>query len=887
MALLEWFLREGGVVLSWWALVSLAGLAALPLSTRLLGFLPDRGYTLARVVGLLLIGFVFWLLTSFGLLRNDIGSMAFAWLLVLIIGLILVFSGRERPDLRALWREHKGAIITTEILFFVLLLGWAAIRAAQNDTFSTEKPMELAFISAIMRTDVFPPPDPWMAGYAISYYYFGYVISAMLSMLSGVSSTVGFSMTNALLFALTGISAFGVVYNLVASLKRPGWARGALAAGLLGMALITLVGNFQLPLIELPYQTGNISQGYLDFWGTQGRLQAPPEGFGADSLEEWERWWWFRASRVLTDYNLDGSLPGAQPIDEFPQFSFLLADSHPHVLALPFAVAAIGLALNILLADRTPNRNERIFYGIYVGGLIFLNTWDGPIILAVLLGAEALRRVIQHRVGRLNAGDWWGLFLLGATLLAVAIIAYLPFFIGFRSQAAGLVPNMIYPTALQRYFLMFGPLILLFLPFLGVEIWRGAREKRLNLVLGTQTALVILLALLGITVLLVVVAAALPEISSLVTGFVASNGGWSVVLPQVLQRRLAFILLPVLILIGLALIVGRLFPRRPQNSTTGIAYNPANGFALLLIAAGFMLSLVPEFFYLRDNFGLRINTIFKFYYQAWVLFSIAAAFGVYSLLADRELPRMAFPLRAAYGIVLALVLITGLMYPVLGVYSRTTVEPLQFTGNGYVIGQAPAADAGLSLDGRYVQPGELIASDSGLVAPEEGTLRVVGESLVLVPAPTLDGGRWMVYPEYYDVIQCIDDLVDGTDVIVAEAVRDSYNSQYGRIGTMTGIPILLGWTNHERQWRGPTYDEVAGTREQDINRMYTEVRWEEAFFIIEQYGIDYIMFGQTERAQYGAQGEEKFQDNLEPVCQSGTATIYRVGEDVHLAQDFQ
>ena len=37
-------------------------------------------------------------------------------------------------------------------------------------------------------------------------------------------------------------------------------------------------------------------------------------------------------------------------IDEFPVFSYILGDNHPHVLAMPFAVLAVGMALNLLLA---------------------------------------------------------------------------------------------------------------------------------------------------------------------------------------------------------------------------------------------------------------------------------------------------------------------------------------------------------------------------------------------------------------------------------------------------------------------------------------------------------------------------------------------------------
>ncbi|MCS7070927.1 MAG: DUF2298 domain-containing protein, partial [Anaerolinea sp.] len=278
--LLDWIAREGGIVLSWWALVSAAGLAALPLCWRLLGGLPDRGYTLARAVGVLLVAFTFWLLASLGFLLNTTGSMALAWAIVAGVGLSiwLLTPAHERFDLRGWWRENRPVVIAGEILFIVLLFGWAIVRAHQNGLVATEKPMELAFISATMRSETFPPNDPWLSGYAISYYYFGYVMAAMLSMLSGVPSSIGFNMMISLLFALTGLTAFGVVYNLVRGGAVGAARRAGITVGLLGMVFVVLLGSFQFPLIEIPYQTRIASEAYLDFWGSNERMQVRQSG---------------------------------------------------------------------------------------------------------------------------------------------------------------------------------------------------------------------------------------------------------------------------------------------------------------------------------------------------------------------------------------------------------------------------------------------------------------------------------------------------------------------------------------------------------------------------------------------------------------------------------
>jgi uncharacterized membrane protein len=77
--------------------------------------------------------------------------------------------------------------------------------------------MEIAFINAILRSETFPPLDPWLSGFAISYYYFGYVMTAMLIRLTGVPTTNAFTLGGAHLFALTVTGAFSVTYNLVRS----------------------------------------------------------------------------------------------------------------------------------------------------------------------------------------------------------------------------------------------------------------------------------------------------------------------------------------------------------------------------------------------------------------------------------------------------------------------------------------------------------------------------------------------------------------------------------------------------------------------------------------------------------------------------------------------
>jgi uncharacterized membrane protein len=59
---------------------------------------------------------------------------------------------------------------------------------------------------------------------------------------------------------------------------------------------------------------------------------------------------------VINDLDLAGRSIGLQPIDEFPAFSFVLGDLHPHVLALPFGLAVLALAYELMLAGHRARR---------------------------------------------------------------------------------------------------------------------------------------------------------------------------------------------------------------------------------------------------------------------------------------------------------------------------------------------------------------------------------------------------------------------------------------------------------------------------------------------------------------------------------------------------
>ncbi len=852
-------------VFVWWLLTQILGLAALPLAHRLFKWLPGRGYAFAKPLGLLLTAYILWLGATLGFLRNTGGSIVVA--LVITAGLSLWLYDRRREDddqsLAGFVRSRWRLILTVEILFAVSFGAWAILRAYAPDKIMSaggEKWMEIAFLSAILESPTFPPQDPWLSGFAISYYYFSYVMMALVTRLSGVVATVGFELYNALIFALTVTGAFGVVNSLVAT-RVPGGSgeQHPLRYGLLGSFFVAVMGNLE-GLLEALYARGLLSDG---FWGWIDIPDLISAGRVTGSFYPGHGWWWWRASRVIRDRNLLGGPMPLNPIAEFPFFSFLLGDNHPHVMTLPFVLLAIALALNLL---RRPDcghepavdapaecegnagsprwwnpagyclAGDWFLFGscaLAIGALGFLNTWDLPIYLGLVVLAYGVGRwsstdeTVPHLLGKM--------LVLGIGLGIVGALLYLPFYISFSSQAGGVLPHLLSPTRLPQYLVMFGPFIFVAAWFLGAQLWTMGDRKR-ALGAAVRSWLVVVAApfvmLLGVLSLVLVTESGRqflqgvlsdPTIQQLVSA-VGPGPALRAILIARLRDPWLFLILS--LLIALSAVVAL----QPWNGAGRKASTSSSSdrFAALLFLCGLSLTFIPEFAYLRDSFGVRMNTIFKFYYQGWVLMGCASAYGVWWLLASPQ-ARTGRGLRVAFLAGTVLLAAAGLVYPVMASYSRV---------RGFE------------------------------------------------PEPSLDGAVNVArnHPDDWAAIEWLQANTPGTSVIL-EAPGLSYNYE-GRMSAFTGRPAVLGWALHQSQWRGSYVEQ--GKREPDIKTIYTTREGRQALDLLHKWDVDYVIVGPPERRYTedacratdppcnAAEALSKFDMLLHAVFSHGQTTIYRV-----------
>ncbi len=843
--------------LSWYLAISVVGWVSLPIAFRLLPNLTSKGFALARPLGLLVWGYLFWLLCSLGVLQNNTGGVVLAFVLLLALAVWSATKGRLQ-ELVSWIKDNKKTIIVMEVLFFVAFGLWTIVRAANPDAAYTEKPMELAFINAILRSPAFPPMDPWLSGYAISYYYFGYVIVAILIRVTGVTSSIGFNLSSALWFALTSLAAYGVVFDLIATWKH---ADGGKYKNLVK----TRLGAFFAPLFVLLI---SCFEGVLEFLYSN-RVFWKADASGALTSKFWtwlsiaeldtaptmpvsmwpnrsSGWLWWRGSRVLQDLNMAGGK--IEIIDEFPFFTYLLADLHPHLLAMPFCLLAIGLCLNLFLGVKGYlTSNESIFKwlkrwdfwftALILGSLAFINTWDFPIYVGLFCLVVTFMR--YKEIGW-KAERIWDFIKVGLFTGITGVVLFLPFYLGFKSQAGGLLPSLEFVTRGIHFWVFFGALLIPISIWLIFQLWPIKNAKAVLSAL--RFALLLFVGLFAASLLFgslifglgtnglglasssnAAMAALGQKLQMAGQAFSGIHGTFSAgaVVVAALVRRLnspgTWITLLLMLTVTWTLL-GQSKPGKTESQDADQAVNESadvdtssvRAFVAILILIGIALTAFPEFFYLRDQFGNRMNTIFKFYFQAWILWGIVASYASVELLS-----RLRGIKSALFTILLTVVVISGLAYPVVMLTNKTNnFKPVSFT-----------------LDGN-----DYLARNN---------------------------------TDDYTAMQWLSQQPLG---VVSEAIGGSY-TEYARVSTRTGMPTVLGWPGHEGQWRGG-YSEV-GSRESDIKTIYTSNDWVLVSSLIERYKIRYIYLGYLENSLYKTDGS-LFKANLPLVYQNNGVSIYEV-----------
>ena len=428
------------LVFAWWVIVGGLGLVFLPLTFHFFGSFWDKGYSLSKIIALLVISYFVWLLGSLKILPFTSQTI---WLIVaLATGFNFWLFRRQTKTVKKLVHTHQRIFIFEEALFLVALLFWAWIRGFQPNIQGLEKFMDYGFVNSILRARWFPPADMWLAGKSINYYYFGHLATAVLTKLSGLDSAITYNLMMALLFAFTMTASFTFGSNLFAVLKKNDKkTKKIVFAGLATALLVSLGGNLH-PLY---------------WWLTNHNFSA---------------YWYPDATRFIVEKF--GAADNT--IHEFPLYSFVVADLHGHLLNLPFVLLFLSLVLSFFFT-RSPRvtRLTRLTWSTrYLGISLLLavffmtNTWDFPIYFLIFGLATLYLNFTRYRRPTQALGSS---ALTGLICLGLALLFSLPYHLHFENITQGVALTDFHSPVWMLPVLWGWPLMLT-LTFIGFSFWK-------------------------------------------------------------------------------------------------------------------------------------------------------------------------------------------------------------------------------------------------------------------------------------------------------------------------------------------------------------------------------------------------------------------------------
>lgn len=794
-------------VVIWWLVLLVLGLLAFPLLFAPLRRFSDRGYIFSKLLGVLLLSYIVWALSALHVLAFSHLTLVLVLFALVFLGLVLFFV--QRAAIFDFVRKHWWLLLIEEVIFTAAFLLFVGVRSLNPDLFNVwrtgEKPMELAFLNALLRSPYMPPLDPWFAGGYINYYYYGYVLFASLIKLTGIVPTTAFNLAIPTLFALTFTGAIAIVYTLTRRIT----------IAFLGGFFVALIGNFNA-LMQV-----------------KGQVQALLAHVTIPPFDFWQ------SSRIIPF-----------TINEFPYWSFLFADLHPHVIDMPIEVLMLGVIAAFLLkpavepGEPPPSRWSQgalyLLAAFTLGTIACVNPWDMPVytlLLAVALVIQCFQERRHEKLLILVGALFWRVALT-ALLYGIGYLIYLPFYMNYQQLYVNGLGAVTSGTSVSDYLTIFGLWIFLVIGLFLTDLY-NRRLLSLHLRIGGT---------------------ALPD-----WFYGVAYIALSIVVLVLLILMGLKVLLFALLAFGLFLFISTLWERPDQTVqamhdnemlVSGTADVSALEVALeqkiapglqqmldwvstrymyLLLLTGLCISLGMEIVYIRDFLDggdwERMNSYFKFSMQAWLCFGIGGALAVHYL--GRVLKGLE---QQIWFVVLTILVVCCSLFLTEGTASRIQDHQLWFDS------QPAAAN-------NYI--------------------------------PTIDGFAFArsMYPGDAQAIQWLNDHVAGSPVILEASTPYSYQ-WYNRVSVYTGLPDVLGWPDHVGEQR---YNSQPVNRLTDIGLIYTTTDANQALELLHYYHVRYLYVGDLERSVYAQQssgGLDKFNrmvgDSLNVVYRANGVTIYEV-----------
>ena len=622
-------MQEIAYVIYWWLLLVFIGILSFPLVSRVCGSLGDKGYSISKIVGLLFLTYFVWILGSLHILPFGGTSILISFL---VLAALSLYFGRKNLNVKN-WPRKQ--ILISEIIFAVFFAVFTVFLMKSNDIYTRNGDLfsSFAFFSSIARDGYFPPTNVWFAGSDLGYYYGGYVVMALPTIVIKVPPTISFNIAGAMFFALATTAAYGLGYNIT----------GRKLYGLIALLFVCILGYIS-GAFELTSHFLNSPQG------------------GPDPIKWMLNFECFNAREFIDGCKI-----------YYPYLKLLTWDIHSYVMSIPFQLMFITFVFALFRGGRPGNDTTRadtllhiVILSLGLGFFYLLNTWDYPSYVVFTLLAFVLLKIRPNPKGDLAAiaspvmrpitilsGRIKALSGVRTTILAV--ISKLPFMPqnstrdNIKGTLAAALGTLAIPAVIVV--LSFALFIPHYLAGTGTEMTGGIsivpaylRTSLHEFLEFSSLFIFVVLSLLFILWKREVFSRGWKAITASVFIIVAT------VLPSVL---LDFQVLIVVIPVGLMSLYC-IYRTKPKSGLE---------FVLLLVITAAIVAFAAELFYLEfqaaHGLWVRKHTGMKLYMELWILLSTSAACGVFYMLNNPGRKR-----KIIWGTIVFILILACLIHPV-------------------------------------------------------------------------------------------------------------------------------------------------------------------------------------------------------------------------------
>ena len=770
--------------------IYLLGFVSFILFFRHLDILNDRGLFVSKIIGLVFISSFVWLLTLF----TPIPNLGYVWrisfLIFVIVAILKLLNKEFRREIINFIISKKTQILLFEFIFLSVFFFFVLLRMYDNNAVGTERPMDSMMLNSVFNSYYNPPNDLWMSGNKISYYYFGYWIFAGFYSIIFFDTNNLYNLSFGLIPALSSAAALSFISNFLYITKnnklkfiKP------IFVSIITPFFLVFSSNFYGFVLLLDYM--KIFPLSILNW-LHGDKHVTIQNYEYFIPQDF--WWWWKSSRIINSYKNNESLDFT--INEFPFFSFLLGDFHPHMISIPFFITTLILFTSYFVGSKyiyLSHKRPKISYLftllliLFIGSTGFINMWNlsffvlftfiliyfyfyiNKFQIKIIITSKFIREILLvWIIGILVFGNFY--FITSDSNISYPFISF----------------NYITTRPIHLIYVWIIPLSII-IPLLYFMFHENFYTKSKLSLFKTKSNLLF------------------------ISLFIATSIIWAIVNMVISEQSLAQLLLSLIFFyifyLPLFFLIYHLITKTIKNNDVlKLSY-------YLLLFTAFILLYLSELFYVKDIFGNRMNTIFKFHYQVWIVFSITSGISLKFLLE--------YNLRNITRIILSisfLILATSNIYFVTASYLTKIKESSNLNPNLSSINQL-----------------------------ENDTNK-------------------------YELIKYLRLNSNHNDVIIEKQGKSYTNDS--QISSESRIPTILGWVGHQLQWRSNHSDIY--NREEDIDTFYISNDSQEIINIINKYSITMIILGPNEIEKYNINSLNKFLNISEIIYKNNDYTLLKV-----------